>query len=85
MTVLVTNCRKDSALLTLNYYNLKDKFDILYYRQLNGVERKNKYKNAITKLNISLQSILVFENEQSEILDAVKGGIPKENIIIINC
>ena len=32
ITVLVTNSRKDRALLILNYYNLNDKFDYIFYR-----------------------------------------------------
>ena len=83
ITVLVTNSRKDRALLILNYYNLNDKFDYIFYRQLNGTEEKNKFKNAISKLNISPKLVLVFENEQSEISNAVDAGIPKENIISI--
>lgn len=83
-TVLVTNCRKDRAFMILNYYNLEKKFSEIFFRQNNGTKRINKFQNAITKLGYSSTSILVFENEQSEISDAINAGIPKENIIIIN-
>jgi len=83
-TILVTNCQKDRALITLNYYNLEKKFSNIFYRQTNGTKRINKYQNAITKLNISLISILVFENEKSEFIDAMNAGIPTDNIICLN-
>jgi beta-phosphoglucomutase-like phosphatase (HAD superfamily) len=81
-TVLVTNCREDRALITLNYHNLIDKFSNLFFRQhtQNG-KRINKYKNAISCLSLSAHKIIVFENEIEEINDALKTGIPIENII----
>ncbi len=81
-TVLVTNCRKERALLTLNYHNLSDKFSHLIFRQYaeNG-NRVNKYENAINHLNLSAQNIIVFENEKSEIDDAVFAGILIDNIV----
>lgn len=81
-TVLVTNCRKDRVSVTLNYFGLTDKFSKIFHRQLNGSEnRLNKYENAISHLNISTQSVIVFENEKSEINDALLAGIPIQNII----
>ncbi len=83
-TVLVTNCREDRALLTLNYYGLTDKFSNIFYRQIaDNVNRINKYENAISCLNISAQSVIVFENEKPEIDDALLAGIPIQNIISI--
>jgi beta-phosphoglucomutase len=80
-TVLVTNCRKDRALLTLNHFGLTDKFSSIFFRNINDNETKeNKFKNAITSLDISPDSIIVFENEKEEIADAIEAGIKKENI-----
>jgi beta-phosphoglucomutase len=80
-TVLVTNCRKDRALLTLNHFELTDKFNSIFFRNINDNETKeNKFKNAITSLDISPDSIIVFENEKEEIADAIEAGIKKENI-----
>lgn len=82
MTVLVTNCRKDRAMLTLSYFKLTDKFNKIFYRQINGEKNKtNKYQNAIKNLNISVNNIIVFENEKGEINDAIDTGIPIENIL----
>ncbi len=83
-TFLVTNSRKDRALMILHHYNLEEKFEKIFYRQLNKNKKVNKFKNTISYLNIFPENIVVFENEQSEIIDAINAGIPKENIIKIN-
>lgn len=83
-TVLVTNCRKDRALIILNYFNLLGNFGNVFYRKFNLIEEKiNKYENAISELNISPTNIIAFEDEQSEIDDALKAGINNINIIRI--
>ena len=80
-TVLVTNCRKDRAILTLEHHNLTDKFSHILYRQISDNENHiNKYKNAIKSLSLSAQTIIVFENEKAEINDAIIAGIPTNNI-----
>lgn len=75
-TVLVTNCREDRAMLTLNYHKLTDKFSNLFFRGIsdNG-NRINKYKKAISSLSLSAQTVIVFENERPEIEDAILAGI----------
>jgi phosphoglycolate phosphatase-like HAD superfamily hydrolase len=81
-TVLVTNCRKNRVIPTLKYHDLTDKFSNLFCRQCS--ENKvhiNKYSNAIVNLNILPQSVIVYENEKTEIEDAIKAGIPIHNII----
>lgn len=75
-TVLVTNCRKDRALLTLNYHGLTDKFSHLIFRQISENGTKiNKYENAVLVLGILPKSVIVFENEEAEIIDAQKAGV----------
>lgn len=81
-TILVTNCRKDRAFLTLNYHGLKDKLSYIFYRQPDST-KTNKYENAISQLNISANSVIVFENEKSEIDNALFAGIPIQNIVNI--
>ena len=83
-TFLVTNSRQNRADLLLRHYGLKEKFERIYYRQLKKNKRVNKYQNLISELNVSPNKIIVFENEAIEIKDAIKAGIPKENIILIN-
>jgi beta-phosphoglucomutase len=83
-TVLVTNCRKDRALKTLNYFKLFENFGSIFYRQFNVIEQKiNKYRNAISKLNILPSLIIAFEDEESEIKDALEAGIININKIRI--
>lgn len=81
-TVLVTNCREDRALMTLNYHRLTDKFSSILFRNLsyNG-HRINKYKNAISSLSLSAQTVIVFENERPEIEDAILAGISINKIL----
>ena len=75
-TVLVTNCRKDRALKTLNYYELYDKFNHIFYRQnTNNKEKINKFQNAILTLGIPPLSVIAFENDESEMIDARNAGI----------
>lgn len=75
-TFLVSNCRKERALTTLNHFGLADKFSGIFYRQFADNEKKvNKFKNAITKLGVLPNLIIAFENEEAEIADAKKAGI----------
>jgi beta-phosphoglucomutase-like phosphatase (HAD superfamily) len=81
-TVLVTNCRENRVTMILNYHRLTDKFSHIFCRHLSDSgTRINKYSNAINRLNILPQNIVVFENEEMEINDAIKAGIPSDNII----
>ncbi|MCS3552329.1 MULTISPECIES: HAD hydrolase-like protein [unclassified Sphingobacterium] len=82
ITVLVTNCRKDRANLILDYHNLINKFSNIFYR-IESTYKINKYSNAISLLGIEPHSIIVFENEKTEIEDAISAGIDPSNIKII--
>ena len=62
-TVLVTNCREERALLTLNYFGITDKFDNIFCRQIVDNDKKvNKFQNAISELGISPNFVVAFEN-----------------------
>lgn len=80
-TVLVSNCRKDRALKTLNHFGLTDIFDYIFFREFEDNKKINKYKNAIIKLGVPPNKVIVFENEISEINDAITAGINKNNIL----
>ena len=83
-TVLVTNCRRDRALTTLNYFGLTGTFSNIFFRVYGENQKKiNKYVNAISRLGISASSIIVFENERPEINDAIIAGINESNILSI--
>jgi beta-phosphoglucomutase len=82
--VLVTNCRKERALKTLNYFGLTDKFSDIFYRQFADNDKKvNKYQNAISILGIPPNIVVAFENEETEIADAILAGIQFINPIIV--
>ena len=78
-TILVTNCREERAVTTLNYHGLIDDFTYKFYRQ----EKDRKYEYALNYLQISPISVIAFENEESEIKAAILAGILSENIISI--
>lgn len=74
-TVLVTHCRKERALTTLNYFGLADKFNNIFFRLTNNDEKINKFQNAITKLGVLPNLVIAFENEEIEIAYAKQAGI----------
>jgi len=81
-TILVTNCREDRASMTLKYHGLIDKFSNKFYQQnADDGNRVNKFEIALLSLKIPPISVLVFENEKSEINDAILAGIPIKNIL----
>lgn len=83
-TVLVTNCRKDRALMTLNHFGLTEKFDEIFYRQISyNNARINKFTNAIIKLGIPPKLIVAYEFEEIEIACAKEAGIEIINPLIV--
>ena len=82
-TILVTNCRKERAVLTLNYHELTDKFSGLFFRNKSDNQvRINKFQNAILELGISPDLVVAFENDEMEISDAKQARIEIINPII---
>ena len=83
-TVLVTNCRQDRALETLDYHGLTDKFNKLFFRQF-SVKGKliNKFQNAISELGVTPELVIAIENEEIEIAAAKQAGIQIINPVIV--
>lgn len=82
-TYLVTNCRKDRALKTLNHFGLTEKFTNFFFRIFDDNNRKiNKYENALSILGIPPNIVIAFENEETEIIDAKNAGITIINPVI---
>ncbi len=80
-TYLVTNCRKDRALKTLNHFGLVDMFTDIFYRRFDDNNRKvNKFENALSILGVPPNIVIVFENEDAEIADAIEAGFTLDNI-----
>ncbi len=83
-TFLVTNSRKERALMILEYYDLKKKFEKAFYLQPDSAKGDaNKFKIAISKLNVNPQLVVIFENDHTEISKALSVGILEENILAI--
>lgn len=75
-TILVTNCRKDRAIITLKHFGLEDKFSNIFCREFDDNNKKvNKFQNAISKLGVPPNFVIAFENEEIEIADAKQAGI----------
>ena len=81
-TYLVTNCRKDRALKTLNHFGLIDKFTNVFYRMFDDNKKVNKYENALSILGVPPNIVITFENEEIEIADAKSAGITIINPVI---
>lgn len=79
-TILVTNCRKNRALLTLDFWGLTHKFSSMFFKK-EYEEKTNKYQNAINSLEIAPELVIAFENERDAIQDALKAGVLSTHII----
>jgi beta-phosphoglucomutase len=79
--ILVTNCRRKRVFETLRYHRLANKFDYIFYWEMN--DKWNKFNVVISKNNFSPNLIVVFENEKLEKNNAIKSGILKDNIILL--
>ena len=66
--------------MTLEYHGLFNMFSNYFFKQ---TQEKNKFKNAIQKLEISPKLVIAFENEDSEIANAIEANIQFINPIII--
>lgn len=73
--VLVTKSSDRRAKETLFFHNLAHYFsDKIFSKE------GNKYKEAIDLLHLSVSSLIVFEDDDFEIENAIKVGIAKQNI-----
>lgn len=82
-TYLVTNCRKERALKTVNHFGLIDKFTNVFYRIFDDNNKKvNKFENALSILGVPPNIVIAFENEEIEIADAKSAGITIINPVI---
>jgi FMN phosphatase YigB (HAD superfamily) len=82
--ILVTNSSKERAVSTLKYHGLFDNFSHKLYRQESRYKKINKYGYTLNFFQIEPSSVVIFENEKSEIVNALNSGIFDSNIININ-
>lgn len=79
--ILATNSHKQKANLLLKYHNLSAIFKHEFYKEDYNNQEISKYKYAIDYLKINPNLVIIFENDQSEIKQALLAGIPAKNII----
>lgn len=79
--ILLTYCSACRLLPILNHYGIMHLFSQVYYKECyNGVS-KFEYMKSVN--DYSPESAIVFENEVFSIREAVRSGIPAENIFQI--
>ena len=80
-TVLVTNCREERAIETLQYHKILESFTrVLCRDNSSGKGAVNKFENAMTLLGVSPDAVFVFENEIADVEKAVIAGVPRESV-----
>ena len=81
--ILSTNSHKKRADLLLNFHGLFNYFDYRFYKENKNIEKDSKFNHVLTNLKIPSSSVIIFENDESEIKLAILSGIPENNIINI--
>lgn len=81
-TVLVTNSRKDRAMTILKRFGLEEHFGNIFCKEFIENGKKNKFQNAISKLDIFPNLVVAFENEETEIANARQAGIEIINPVL---
>ncbi|MBO4530395.1 MAG: hypothetical protein J5767_07125 [Paludibacteraceae bacterium] len=76
--ILLTNSHKSRAKCLCDYYQLSKFFKKQYYKENYGDGDKYQF---LTQKGIQLSSVILFENEQEEILKAIQTGINENQII----
>lgn len=74
--ILVTNCKSKRAVELLEYYDIDSMFYAQFYNDCG-----NKYTKVLSKYSIPQQSVMLIENEESQIRNAVMAGISIRNVI----
>lgn len=82
--VLVTRCRKRRALEILNHHKLLECFSrLICYEDLLLGGSSNKYERTIELTGTSRQALLVFENDNGSIEEAVAAGVSRNSIYMV--
>jgi beta-phosphoglucomutase-like phosphatase (HAD superfamily) len=78
-TVLVTNASFDRAMQTMKFHGLDRYLDAMFCSGHRSSDA-NKYQHAIETLGASTKNIVLFENEDKEVLNALNSGVQKQKI-----
>ena len=80
--ILATNSERERAIATLKHHGLASQFHHKYYSNGDTFrENSNKFEHILLDLKLSASSIIVFEDEQVEVNNAIYAGIPSSNIM----
>jgi FMN phosphatase YigB (HAD superfamily) len=79
--ILATNSSKVRAELILKFYNLVEIFDFIFYKENYNNYKIGKYEYVLNVLKLDPKSVIIFDNEQSELTNAQFAGIPAKNIM----
>lgn len=74
--IVVTNCKSKRATELLAHYHIDSLFYAKFYNDCG-----NKYTKVLSKYSIPPQSVMLIENEESQIRNAVMAGISIRNVI----
>lgn len=77
---LVTKASPERVIQLLSHHNCTKLFDKIFFCK----DIHNKYRYALNEINICPKKILVFEDDENEILHANEAGIPNKNITEIS-
>lgn len=76
--ILLTQARRKRAEMVLDYYGVTSFFDNLYCRD--SYSGKSKFDYLVNERRCCPCKIILFENEQKTIAEAIQFGIPQRNI-----
>lgn len=76
--VLLTSARRGRAMSVLEYHHAKSFFSSMYFKEDYGEMTKFEYLRI--RLSMNLSNIILFENDQDMIKEAIEQGIPARNI-----
>ena len=77
---LVTKASPERVIQLLDHHNCAKLFDKIFFCK----DIHNKYQYALNEINICSKKVLVFEDDENEILHANEAGIPNKNITKIS-
>lgn len=76
--VLLTLARKKRAISVLKYHHALSSFNNMYFKE--DYDGASKFEYLRKQLSSNFEQVILFENEQEMITDAIKHGIHKRNI-----
>jgi len=77
---LVTKASPERVIQLIDYHNCAKLFDKIFFCK----DIHNKYQYVLNEINICSKKVLVFEDDDYEILHAIEAGIPNKNITKIS-